>query len=120
MARLMAVPIVLSLALAACGSRPAGTPGAAPADVVVETATGSALMFVPASPHAAAASHIVLVFRNRSSLPHNLTFSILGARTDTIVSPGGSQTIEVNVPGPGSYPFVCTIHPGMQGALLVR
>ena len=61
-----------------------------------------------------------LLFQNVSTLPHNLTFSTLEARTATIVAPGSSEAIEVTVPGPGAYAFVCTIHPGMDGMLMVH
>ena len=41
------------------------------------------------------------------------------AATRTIVEPGGSDLLSVVPPGPGAYAFVCTIHEGMAGRLLV-
>jgi plastocyanin len=32
----------------------------------------------------------------------------------------GSQTIEFTAPDPGEYTFVCTLHPGMEGTLVVE
>jgi hypothetical protein len=44
----------------------------------------------------------------------------LAAATRTIVEPGTSDELLLRPPGPGAYPFVCTIHDGMAGTLIVR
>ena len=100
------------------GGAPSGS--AAAADVVVETAPGADLRFMPDAPMVASMTSFSLLFRNTSSVAHNLTFSNLDARTETIVQPGAVEAIPVTVPGPGAYPFVCTIHPGMAGTLMVH
>ena len=40
--------------------------------------------------------------------------------TSTVVAPGASETLEFKAPDPGEYPFVCTLHPGMGGTLVVE
>jgi len=35
------------------------------------------------------------------------------------VAPGASETLQFTAPAPGDYPFVCTLHPGMDGVLTV-
>jgi plastocyanin len=109
---------VIALVLAACTGS-ASAPASLPAhDVLVTTDSGGALRFEPVAP-AVAGTRFHLLFRNVSTMPHNLTFEGLEARTQTIVNPGAFEVIPVSVPGPGQYPFVCTIHPTMKGALTV-
>ena len=40
--------------------------------------------------------------------------------TRTIVRPGTSDQLLLAPPPPGDYPFVCTIHDGMAGRLIVE
>jgi plastocyanin len=62
-----------------------------------------------------------LVFENRSTAPHNLTFGPpIDAATATIVNAGESQTITFAAPEPGAYDYVCTLHPGMDGTLTLE
>jgi plastocyanin len=54
-------------------------------------------------------------------MPHNLTFTAgLEGGTQTIVKPGTSDQLLLAPPPPGAYPFVCTIHDGMAGRLIVQ
>ena len=88
--------------------------------VSITTAPGELLAFDPSETNIAAAGSVRVRFRNASSLPHNLVFTgTLTASTRTIVAPGTSDELEIALPGPGRYPFVCTIHVEMSGALLV-
>ncbi len=88
--------------------------------IEISTAPGHELGFEPKAPSVDFAASIVLTFRNRSSQAHNLVFvDTIDAATRTIVEPGTSDEIGLVVPGPGSYPFVCTIHEGMHGSLSV-
>jgi plastocyanin len=89
--------------------------------VTITTATGEKTAFDPAEIAVSAAVPIAITFRNRSSLAHNLVFTAgLTAATRTIVEPGTSDEILIAPLAPGSYPFVCTIHDGMSGKLVVR
>ncbi len=64
---------------------------------------------------------LVVVFNNESTLPHNLAFQKpMSGYTQLVLAPGQSDTIRVTTPGPGSYQFVCTIHPLMVGTLYVE
>ncbi len=90
-------------------------------DVTITTAAGNATAFDPAETVVHAARPIAITFRNASSLPHNLVFTAgLTAATRTIVEPGTSDELLFSPLAPGTYPFVCTIHDGMSGTLIVR
>jgi plastocyanin len=109
---------VLVAGCASAGAPPASAP--AVVGVSIATAPGELLAFDPSEPSIAAAGSVRVRFRNASSLPHNLVFTgTLTASTRTIVAPGTSDELEVALPGPGRYPFVCTIHAEMSGALVV-
>jgi plastocyanin len=115
--------LVAALLLAGCvGSPPppSETP-AAVTEVTIRTAPGDRLAFEPADPTVRATGPISLIFENGSSLPHNMTFTAgVEAGTRTIVRPGTSDRILLAPPPPGAYPFVCTIHDGMAGRLIVE
>jgi plastocyanin len=107
------------------GGGPTATPSAATNGEVVEisvaTDAGGALTFDPGEITVPAGATVRLTFTNRATVPHNLTFDDpIGAATDTVIDPGDSQTIEFTAPEPGEYTFVCTLHPGMEGTLLVE
>ncbi len=87
----------------------------------VGTGTGASLEFVPETIQAPAETAVVLTFVNSSTVPHNLTFegSNLGA-TDPNVAAGASDTVEFTTPPSGAHKFVCTLHPGMEGELVVQ
>lgn len=76
--------------------------------------------FTPASVTAETGKAVRLRYRNSSEESHNLTFlSPLSAATATILEPGEEELLEFPAPAAGRYRFVCTIHPGMGGALVV-
>jgi plastocyanin len=115
--------VAAALLVAACfGAPPApiATPSAATA-LMITTAPGDRLAFEPSEPRVTARGLITLTFQNASSMPHNLTFTAgLEAGTQTIVKPGTSDQLLLAPPPPGAYPFVCTIHEGMAGRLIVE
>ncbi|HYI21267.1 MAG TPA: cupredoxin domain-containing protein [Candidatus Limnocylindrales bacterium] len=77
--------------------------------------------FVPDPLVLAPASAVALTFINASSEPHNLVLlAPIDRRTGYAVEPGDSRVIEFNAPAVGTYRFVCTIHEGMNGTLLVE
>ncbi|WP_371501830.1 cupredoxin domain-containing protein [Kitasatospora sp. NBC_00374] len=56
---------------------------------------------------------------NQDSTSHTLTSSTPGAFNTGTLSPGQSATI--TAPNqPASYEYICTIHPNMQGILIVQ
>jgi len=95
-----------------------------PADAVeltVGTDSGTALLFEPGDLTVPAGGEVVLTFENQSTMPHNLTFQApISAATATIVDPGAAETITFTAPAAGEYVFVCTLHPGMEGTLIVQ
>jgi glucose/arabinose dehydrogenase/plastocyanin len=98
------------------GSAPSGAATA----VTVGTDTGADLKFDPAEVSARAGAPITITFQNRSTVPHNLTFQDpVKAATSTVVQPGSSEALQLGTLDAGTYPFVCTLHPGMDGKLVV-
>ena len=91
-------------------------------EITVGTDTGSANEFMPAEVTVPAGATVRLTFVNESdSVPHNLTFGDpIDAATATTVAPGEEETIEFTAPEAGEYTFVCTLHPGMEGTLIVE
>lgn len=99
---------------------PTAAGGLAPLAVTITTALGETLGFVPVET-TVASGPVAVSFRNLSSLAHNLVFAApLSTSTRTIVEPGGADELLLTAIGPGSYPFVCTIHDGMTGVLIVE
>jgi plastocyanin len=90
-------------------------------EITVGTDTGAELRFEPGEISVPAGSDVRLTFENRSTVPHNLTFQgPPNVATATVVAPGTSETLEFKAPDVGEYAFVCTLHPGMGGTLVVE
>ncbi len=98
-----------------------GAAQAAGTAIEVGTGTGPSLEFVPETVQAPRETPIVITFVNASTVPHNLTFEggNYGA-TDPNVAAGASDTVEFTTPASGALKFVCTLHPGMEGELVVQ
>jgi plastocyanin len=98
-----------------------GAPSGEPVQITIGTDTGAELKFDPAELTVEAGADLRVTFENRASVPHNLTFQApINVVTETVVAPGTSETVELTAPTPGEYAFVCTIHPGMGGKLIVE
>ena len=97
-----------------------GSPAAGSEPLTIGTDAGAALRFDPTEATVASGAQVSLTFENRSTVPHNLTFrDPIDKATSTTVAAGDSETLEFTAPDPGDYPFVCTLHPGMDGVLSV-
>ena len=109
------VATILAAGVAGCGSA-----SSAPFGATIATAPGETLAFYPAELTVQAPGPIKITFWNGSSLAHNLVFGggLTGA-SRTIVEPGTSDEILLEPAAAGTYPFACTIHDGMAGALIV-
>jgi plastocyanin len=113
---------LLVLLLTACRAADRA-PGSGPpvgVRIAVGTAPGETLAFDPREIAVAAVIPVTMTFRNHSSVPHNLVFTGgLSAATRTIVEPGTFDELQLLPPEAGVYTFVCTIHSGMSGRLVV-
>lgn len=114
---------MLALGLVACASPTAPPLAPLPSgttEVTISSASGDALEYVPHVIEVGGGRPIAVTFRNESTLPHNVVFTgDLTASSRTIVAPGGMDRFQIGTPRPGSYPFVCTIHVGMAGTLVI-
>lgn len=90
-------------------------------ELTIGTKVNDELEFDPDSATVASGALVKLTFENRAkTLPHNMTFQgPINAATEPVVPPGGTATFEFTAPAPGSYTWMCTIHPSMQGKLEV-
>lgn len=140
----LGVLVAAIFAVSACGggTSPSATPATAPpnanpsppasgsassepsgetVEITVGTDTGAELKFDPAELTVKAGADVRVTFENRASVPHNLTFQApINVATSTVVAPGTSETVQFKAPAAGEYPFVCTLHPGMGGKLIVE
>jgi plastocyanin len=139
----LGVLVAALLAISACGgataptSTPSAPPSASPSptasgapgsepsgetvEITVGTDTDADLKFDPAELTVKAGADVRVTFENRASVPHNLTFQApINVATSTVVAPGTSETVQFKAPAAGEYPFVCTIHSGMAGKLIVE
>ena len=111
----------MALVVACVAAGPAAKPNPpGSAEVTISSAPGETIVFMPVETEIRATGPIAVTFHNASSLAHNLTFTsgVTGA-TRTIVEPGTSDQLLLSPLRPGAYPFVCTIHDGMAGRLVV-
>jgi plastocyanin len=113
---LLAPLLVGCLAVGTATTTPSATVG-----VTITSAPGEILAFEPDEVTIPATRPVALTFMNGSSLSHNLVFTagLVGA-TRAIVEPGASDQMVLVPVAPGTYPFVCTIHEGMVGTLIVE
>ena len=114
-------------------ARPAATatpappppPPPPPPGGTVSVAALDATAFTPSRVTAAAGGQVTLVFDNQDAgVLHDMTlFTPTGtklAETDVFAGPA-QRMLVFNPPGPGSYPFVCQVHPqDMRGTLVVQ
>jgi plastocyanin len=111
----------IAVATAGCGVAGEATPNPSSAvEVTIATAAGDRLAFEPAEVSVPSAGMLTITFHNGSSVAHNLVFtSGISVSTGSIVEPGTIERLSVAPLRPGRYRFVCTIHEGMAGSLVV-
>ena len=110
------------LAGAACGGDDGGSEGNTTTESENESSGGGSVSltaadfaFEPSDLSAAAGDSIE--FTNDDDAPH--TFTAEDAGIDEEVDAGGSTTISLADVEPGTYDYVCKIHPNMTGTLEV-
>ena len=112
------VAILASGALSSCAS-PQGTASQSQSDretiVLIEEKPlpGS---YMPKSVSVKAGS--VVVFENKSSLPHNVVFEDPSLKDSPLMKTG--ESFSVNFKSTGEFSYVCTLHPVMQGVVSVN
>lgn len=116
----LAAVFLLFLVVSQAGSGAGTAQAVGPAPIAIGTGEGASLEFQPKSVTAPANTAVTVTFTNHSTLPHNLTFQEpINVKTADVAG-SASETINFTTPAPGSYTFVCTIHPGMEGELAVQ
>jgi plastocyanin len=113
---------LIAVITAGCADAGEATPSQSSAvEVTIATAAGDRLAFEPAEISVPSANTLTITFHNGSSLAHNLVFtSGISVSTDSIVEPGTIERLSVAPLKVGRYRFVCTIHEGMTGLLVVE
>lgn len=122
-------PLVLLAALSlvpasACGGSHApksgggvGTAAGAPSAQTFTIHGNDRDQFVPQTLQAKVGT-LTLSLQN-GGVPHNLTFSSGGLQGISTVSGGATKSTTLTFTTPGTFDFVCTIHPGMAGKIVV-
>src|SRR5688500_3176301 len=119
--RLLATVALVAAMACGCIRADMASPAATTAlELTVGSAAGAAPAFAPGRLRAPAGAHGRTTCRHDSTQPPGLTFQApISIATMTIVEPGMSDAVDLLTPGPGTYPFVCTIHVGMSGTLTI-
>lgn len=118
---LLAVVVLLGVALLGCGDDDDGAAGdGATTEAAGEDAAASVtirdLAFEP--DELTVQTGDVIEVSNEDGVQH--TFTSDDAGFDTVLEPGGSGTARVATSEPGTYDFVCSFHPAMQGSITVE
>lgn len=123
---LAALLLLTAVVLAGCGGggTTASTAGAltaaGPPDAQTATVIGNTrLKFVPETVQAKVGA-LALTMTIQGGVPHNLVFDQAGLGTPIPTIPSGSSTQTYTFTKPGTYSFVCTIHSGMIGQVIVQ
>ena len=115
------------LALAGCGGGgEAGTPSAAGAVTATSSGSGQAatvlantkLKFAPETVSAQPGA-LALTMTIDGGTPHDLTFDDPNVGAPIPVTVSGSATQTFTFSGAGTYRFLCTLHSGMVGQVVV-
>jgi plastocyanin len=113
--RVLSLAAAVCLLFAACSPDPGGSAdevGAAAQNGAVEMAD---IAFTPASVTITTGSTVT--WTNNDTVPHTVAFSDEAPQSSETVDPGG--TFEATFAEAGSYAYVCTLHPGMEGVVEV-
>ena len=113
--------IVLAIVFAAgCGDS-GGTSGPDPAPNAVTVSAalvGNQPSFVPSTVEVAVGGTVTWQMPAAATAQHNVTSDTSAWTASPDLSAG--QTFQVTFPQAGEFPYRCTIHPGMNGRIVVR
>ena len=114
-----------ALALTACGgsgeedSGGSSVAAAGPPDAQTATVVGNARLEFEPTTVTAKPGKLALTMTIEGAVPHNLVFDEDTIGEDIEQISEGSATSTFAFPQPGTYDFVCTLHPGMDGKVVV-
>jgi plastocyanin len=124
MRSLVLITAVTLTAVTACGGSHApkgaggvGTAGGPPAAQTFLVHGNDRDQFVPQTVEAKVGT-LTLTLQN-GGVPHNLTFATTGLPGIGTVSGAATKATTLTFTAPGTYAFRCTIHPGMDGRIVV-
>ena len=101
------------------GSGEAGVTATGPADAqVVTVESNDQIEFAPATVNAKVGT-LTLTHRNGGSIPHNLVFDDKSLGGTETLTEGKEEALTLTFKEPGTYDFVCTIHSGQDGKVVV-
>jgi plastocyanin len=105
---IFAVPLLLAVSLSACDVAPAATPGET-------TISISEFMFAPTS--ITVAPGTTVRWKNLDGEPHTVRSVETGFRSDPLDQ---NDSFTFTFDKPGTYRYVCSIHPQMIGTVVVK
>lgn len=114
MKRSFVILSALCAALSACGG--SSTPPSVPANEVYIVSDSASGHFEP--PTLSVAVGTTVLFTNKSQYPHNVIFA--DEKIDSSDLVGTDKTFSTKFSSPGTYTYVCTLHPGMKGTVVVN
>lgn len=112
MKRLAVVLLGASLVFAACGGGSGGDSGSG--DLPENYILAKGLSFKPETLTVAPGEEFTFDFAD--SVAHNAVAEDKSFDTGTLTK----KTASVTLTKPGKYPYVCTLHPGMKGTIIVE
>jgi plastocyanin len=117
--------LTAALVLTACGGGDEGgsgetaTTATGPADAQVATVVSNAqIEFEPATVNAKVGT-LKLTHRVEGAIPHNLVFGDASLGGTETLTEGKEETLTLTFAEPGTYDFVCTIHSGQDGKVVI-
>ena len=121
------VLMLAALLLTACGGGGGGgdrdgetsVDATGPAHAQVATVVSNdQIEFEPATINAKV-GRMKLTHRNGGSIPHNLVFEDQALGGTEVLTGGKEEVLTLTFTKPGTYDFVCTIHSGQDGEVVV-